>query len=1274
MATADRRSEVTDAHRHDASHLFFLLQQAQGADAPVGSLPAAEDPASGALDAFLREHRISAPRYVGVDSGAAHRSTTLGHRVDALAERLRRQARGAPGADPARTAAGGQPRHRSGGHHVQLRLPPLPSPPPLPLESDLEAPEKQQSVTLQRMGPDPLSVTYSSSLRPLPPDPMRRITGVGVGGGAIHHRGNRKAAARPATHKGGKAPPGAPGHVDLWRWSVRARASPSAGLVRKANKCLLTRDWKAAFTEQRFVKAMDRIEQLKSQGLWSFRQPKRVKGPVERKSHWDYVLDEMRWLQTDYREERRWKVVMAYELARQARLYHKAPTAEARAALCVKRRPPVLLDERERMELDEPEPAGPAEEPAEEPAGPAEEPAEQAPAPAAPAADESVPAVGSDMDAEGEEDAPGSPDEAPPAKSEAPAKARSSEPRGSEPPGAPHEPELTASETSAAEGAGGVRTQAPDRNATLSGKLPLALVTAVRAPIFSMDVTATNVSPWSLLSSLDPSTAAALLQVDGASDTDALESLDPNTLDFAKLFPELPHYAPPAAPDESHRSGSDRRREEGAGQPARIAHVTRLLDAKPVLVSTLDPADARANGHWTEQVDLGQALDLAERAEPAAPPAPGSVLFARRAGKPSRDPVSHAAAIPPQPPQPELRAEQLSWTASDDAFLLALAKQYHNNWSLMADVFNSTRLVLPEERRLPWDCFERVRALRAAAQEHPEAPAEAKDTDGEPQRASRTPEAGAKRPSVKAEGARKRQHRHHLLEVMRKCAKRREVAQRQAQATAQANGNKRVNLSTHDTHAQVKSIPTPTPQALSMLKAERDQAALRQIIEQQRVAQMAYQQQQQQRVQLAQAAQVQAQAQAQAQQAQTQPSPFQQQQQQQQPQQQQGGEEQRQGAALNVAGRQPSAPAMQQKPSRSPQPGTQAASPPPRTASQLGQPQAGQPAQHQTLSYLSALNSGNAAQAKQHAMLMASGAQLPFVTRGKQPFFPAEPQQGPFSPGAQQAANGMAARSPAKGHMGLPGQAETKPSGAQQPVVVAGQGSGASPALQFNRTPSTGMSARSPLGFQPGMDSGSPSNPPAALGSPGGHALSFGGGMPGMSTPAQLHAAALGQQNQMPVRQQTQGFGSPGGVPTNLHALQQQLAISLAASHLSQEQINGLAVQLYKQAQQQHQQHQQAQQPGQQAQQQPPGQQPGALHQQPGQSTPQMQLPTAQQPGGFQGGVPRFMPMQGMPGVGVGQQQGALPQAMSPRQAPGTPSSLAPGQGTPPVARSPRGS
>ena len=52
---------------------------------------------------------------------------------------------------------------------------------------------------------------------------------------------------------------------------------------------------------------------------------------------------------------------------------------------------------------------------------------------------------------------------------------------------------------------------------------------------------------------------------------------------------------------------------------------------------------------------------------------------------------------------------------------------------------------------------------------------------------------------------------------------------------------------------------------------------------------------------------------------------------------------------------------------------------------------------------------------------------------------------------------------------------------------------------------------------------------------------------------------------------------APTSAPPNLHALQQQLAITLAASHLSQEQINSLAIQLYKQAQQQQQQQQRAQ-------------------------------------------------------------------------------------------------
>jgi chromatin modification-related protein VID21 len=47
------------------------------------------------------------------------------------------------------------------------------------------------------------------------------------------------------------------------------------------------------FNEVRYVKAMRRINELKAQGIWSFRQPKKQKGPILYKSHQDYLLEEM---------------------------------------------------------------------------------------------------------------------------------------------------------------------------------------------------------------------------------------------------------------------------------------------------------------------------------------------------------------------------------------------------------------------------------------------------------------------------------------------------------------------------------------------------------------------------------------------------------------------------------------------------------------------------------------------------------------------------------------------------------------------------------------------------------------------------------------------------------------------------------------------------------------------------------------------------------------------------------------------------------------------
>ncbi len=49
-----------------------------------------------------------------------------------------------------------------------------------------------------------------------------------------------------------------------------------------------------AFTELRLIRVLERIEQLKETGKWSYRQPKKQRGLGNvSKTHWDYLLDEM---------------------------------------------------------------------------------------------------------------------------------------------------------------------------------------------------------------------------------------------------------------------------------------------------------------------------------------------------------------------------------------------------------------------------------------------------------------------------------------------------------------------------------------------------------------------------------------------------------------------------------------------------------------------------------------------------------------------------------------------------------------------------------------------------------------------------------------------------------------------------------------------------------------------------------------------------------------------------------------------------------------------
>ena len=52
---------------------------------------------------------------------------------------------------------------------------------------------------------------------------------------------------------------------------------------------------------------LKRVAELRKEGLWSAKRLPKVQEPSRNKSHWDYVLEEMAWLATDFAQERRWK-------------------------------------------------------------------------------------------------------------------------------------------------------------------------------------------------------------------------------------------------------------------------------------------------------------------------------------------------------------------------------------------------------------------------------------------------------------------------------------------------------------------------------------------------------------------------------------------------------------------------------------------------------------------------------------------------------------------------------------------------------------------------------------------------------------------------------------------------------------------------------------------------------------------------------------------------------------------------------------------------------
>jgi chromatin modification-related protein VID21 len=86
-------------------------------------------------------------------------------------------------------------------------------------------------------------------------------------------------------------------------------------LLQSAHKTLSTTDLLVDYQEQMNCRTLKRIYQLQNANRWPLRQMARAPEPVRQTSHWDFLLDHARWMRTDFREERKWKIAAARGVA-----------------------------------------------------------------------------------------------------------------------------------------------------------------------------------------------------------------------------------------------------------------------------------------------------------------------------------------------------------------------------------------------------------------------------------------------------------------------------------------------------------------------------------------------------------------------------------------------------------------------------------------------------------------------------------------------------------------------------------------------------------------------------------------------------------------------------------------------------------------------------------------------------------------------------------------------------------------------------------------------
>lgn len=115
-------------------------------------------------------------------------------------------------------------------------------------------------------------------------------------------------------------------------------------LISSSHKTITSADAFAPYLENQTVRILKRVYQLQNLHKWPLRQLKRSEEPIRPTSHWDVVLQEAKWMRTDFREERKWKMAVAKNLAYACAEWLSA-SPEDRKLLQVKAIPPQANDD-----------------------------------------------------------------------------------------------------------------------------------------------------------------------------------------------------------------------------------------------------------------------------------------------------------------------------------------------------------------------------------------------------------------------------------------------------------------------------------------------------------------------------------------------------------------------------------------------------------------------------------------------------------------------------------------------------------------------------------------------------------------------------------------------------------------------------------------------------------------------------------------------------------------------------------------------------------------